>query len=141
MTITHELVIDASVEQVWALTIDVESWPTTTPTMTSVERLDDGPLRVGSTARIKQPGQRSRVWTVTALEPERLFVWETKVFGTRMAGSHRLERVADGCRNILAVELSGGPAKLLEAMLKGQLRKAITTENEGFRVAAEAAHH
>ncbi len=76
MTITHELIIEAPVEQVWALTVDVESWPTMTPTMTSVQRLDEGPLRVGSTARIKQPGQSSRIWTVTTLEPNEAFAWE-----------------------------------------------------------------
>jgi len=139
MTITHELILEAPVEQVWALTVDVESWPSITSTMTSVERLDAGPLRLGSRARIKQPGQPVRIWTVNAFEPNKVFAWETKAFGVRMTGSHRLERVADGCRNVLAVELTGGPAKLLEAMLRGQFRKAITAENEGFRAAAESA--
>jgi uncharacterized membrane protein len=139
MTITHELVIQAPVEQVWALTVDVESWPSMTPTMTSVERLDDGPLRVGSTARIKQPHQRPRVWTVTELRPEELFVWETKALGVRMAGSHRLRPVEGGCRNTLGVQLSGGLAALVQAALNGQLRKTIATENEGFRRAAEGA--
>jgi len=36
--------------------------------MTSVERLDDGPITLGSRARVKQPGQRPAVWTVTELE-------------------------------------------------------------------------
>ncbi len=139
MTITHELVIDAPVEQVWALTVDVESWPTMTSTMTSVERLDDGPLRVGSTARIKQPGQPARVWTVTALEPNEEFAWETKAFGMRMVGGHHLEPLANGCRNVLSVEISGAWSGVAQALLGSQFRKAITTENEGFRAAAEAA--
>ena len=141
MTITYELVIDAPVEQVWALTVDVESWPTMTSTMTSVERLDDGPLRVGSTARIKQPGQPARVWTVTALEPNEVFAWETKAFGMRMVGGHRLESVANGCRNVLSVEMSGALSGVVQALLGRQFRKAIITENEGFRRTAEAARH
>jgi len=138
MTITHELVIDAPVEQVWALTVDVESWPTMTSTMTSVERLDDGPLRVGSTARIKQPGQPARVWTVTALEPNEVFAWETKAFGMRMVGGHRLESVANGCRNVLSVEMSGALSGVVQALLGRQFRKTIVTENEGFRRVAQA---
>ena len=35
------------------------------------------------------------------------------------------------------VELSGGLAGVVEALLRRQFRKAIATENEGFRVAAE----
>ena len=63
--------------------------------MTSVERLDDGPLAVGSRARVA-PGQRARVWTVTRLEPGRLFAWEARALGVRMNGSHHLEATAAG---------------------------------------------
>ena len=140
MAITNELIIDAPVERVWALTADVESWPATTPTMTSVERLDDGPIRVGSRARIKQPRQPSRVWTVTSLEPGSLFAWETRILGVRMIGSHRLGDAGDGrCRNTLGVELIGRFAGLIETLSRRQLLAAITTENQGFRQAAETA--
>ena len=64
MRIEHEVTIRASVDDVWALTIDVEALPTITPTMTSVRRLDNGPIGVGSKAVIKQPGQAERTWTV-----------------------------------------------------------------------------
>ena len=66
MKLENVMHIGAPVEVVWALTEDVEAWPDVTPTMTSVERLEDGPLAVGSQASIKRPGQGARVWTVTA---------------------------------------------------------------------------
>src|SRR5215213_5897034 len=78
MHLEHRLEIDTPASVVWDLTVDVERWPETTPTMTSVERLDDGPLGVGSQARIKQPAQRPTVWTVTRFEPGRHFAWATK---------------------------------------------------------------
>lgn len=65
--------IDAPIELIWRLTTQVDDWPTFLPTMRHVHRLDPGELRVGSTARVKQPGQSSAVWTVTRLEPEREF--------------------------------------------------------------------
>jgi hypothetical protein len=55
MRIEHSIEIDAPVERVWGLTIDVESWPGFTPTMESVERLNSEPLAVGSRVRVKQP--------------------------------------------------------------------------------------
>src|SRR5207244_7694229 len=93
--------IDAPVDRVWQVTVDVEKWPSITPTMSRVVRLDDGPLRVGSRARIKQPGQTEAVWTVTRLDERREFTWQTRRMGVTMTGSHLLEPAGDGCRNTL----------------------------------------
>lgn len=139
MNVEHELEIGADVDTVWALTVDIERWPDITPTMSSVERLDDGPLTAGSRAKVVQPRQRPRVWTVTKVEAPHLFVWSTTVGPLAMVASHRIDATSDGCRNTLTVELSGTGAKLFGRLLRGQLEKAIRTENEGFRRAAEAA--
>ncbi|HRE03530.1 MAG TPA: SRPBCC family protein, partial [Ilumatobacteraceae bacterium] len=74
-TLTNSIVIAAPAAVVWNLTIDVANWPSVTPTMTSVERLDDGPFGIGSKARVKQPMQRPTTWTVTEFDPERRFAW------------------------------------------------------------------
>jgi uncharacterized membrane protein len=130
--------IAAPLEVVWSLTEDVEKWPDITPTMTTVERLDEGPLAVGSQARIKQPGQRARVWTVTRLEPGQSFAWATKAMGAHLEGAHHLEATEGGCVNRLVLELSGPTAGIVGRLLRRPLLKAITTENEGFKQAAEA---
>ena len=43
MDISHTLTIPAPVDTVWALTTDIERWPKVMPTVTKVDRLDDGP--------------------------------------------------------------------------------------------------
>jgi uncharacterized membrane protein len=139
MIIEHELRIDAPAGVVWSLTEDVEGWPAITPTMTTVERLDDGPLAVGSRARIKQPGQRARVWTVTRFEPGRVFAWSTRALGARMEGGHHLRDEDGACVNRLVLEVTGATAGLVGLLMRRTLLKAITTENEGFKAAAEAA--
>lgn len=140
MRIEHSETIDAPTEAVWDLTMDVESWPAMTPTMTSVERLDDAALRVGSEVKIKQPGQRERVWTVRQLEPGRCFAWSTRAMGMTMTGSHRLAGSDRGTTNTLAIELTGRLAPVLGRLLRRPLRQALEAENGGFKSAAEQAH-
>ena len=138
MHLEDRVEIAAPAARVWELTEDVERWPETTPTMTSVERLDEGPLAIGSQARIKQPAQRARVWTVTRLEPGRRFAWATRAMGMGMEGGHLIEGDDRSCTNTLTLDVSGPLASTVGRLLAGQLRKAIQTENQGFKAAAEA---
>ena len=139
MRVDHSLEISAPIETVWALTEDVERWPELTPTtMTSVERLDTGPIRAGSTARIKQPGQRSTVWTVSNANAPTSFSWWTKVGPVTMTAIHTLEPTATGCRNTLVVETRGFGSGLLGLVTARKIRETIETENLCFKRAAES---
>lgn len=135
----HALEIPAPPATVWRLTTDVERWPQITPTtITTVERLDDGPLRVGSTARIKQPGQKATVWTVDeVVEPSR-FVWHADVYGMTMTATHQIEPTEAGCRNVLRLDVSGRGAGIMRRLLGRKLRSVLATENDCFSRAATA---
>jgi len=138
MHIEHTLEIEAPVATVWALTIAIEDWPRLTPTtMTRVERVDSGPLRMGSQARIKQPGQRPAVWTVQRLDAPNAFEWATTTMGMTMTARHRIEPTATGCRNTLTVDITGGLSRILGRLVGSQIAKVIATENECFRREAE----
>lgn len=140
MRIEHTIEIDAPIEEVWDLTLRVEDLPTMTPTMTAVERLDDGPLALGSTASIKQPGQPTRTWTVTVVEAPTNFAWSTRALGMTMTGIHELRPTGDQTTsNTLAIRLDGRLAPLLGPLLRRTIHKALATENEGFKRAAEGA--
>jgi uncharacterized membrane protein len=138
MELRDETRIEAPVEVVWDLTVDVERWPSLTPTMTSVERLDDGPMRVGSSARVKQPGMRVAVWTVTALDERSRFCWETRLLGMTMVGCHELMAEGEATRNTLTLHVHGFGSRVLGAFTGRKMARAIATENAGFRTAAEA---
>lgn len=137
MNWTHSTRIDTPADVVWQLTTDVEAWPATTPTMQSVKRLDDGPLRVGSQARIKQPGQAEAVWTVTRLEPGREFSWESRRHGVVLTGAHTVTADGEGCHNTLALDATGPLAVPLGLVLGAAFRRVLRTENAGFKAAAE----
>jgi uncharacterized membrane protein len=138
MHLENSIDIPAPIARVWDLTVDIEQWPTLTPTILSVERLDGGPLRVGSRARVAQPRLPVAVWTVTELEPRTLFVWETRMRGARFVGSHLLSRTADGTRNTLTLDVDGWSAGLLSALAGSAMQQAIATENAGFLRVAQS---
>lgn len=132
----HSTVIDAPAELVWRLTTEVTSWPAFMPTVQRVELLQPGPLRVGGSARVKQPGQSAAVWTVTRLTPAEEFTWETRRLGLRMIGRHLLAPSGTGTRNTLSIEVTGRGAAVFAALFGGLIARVIRQENAAFQRAA-----
>ena len=135
---THSETIDAPPDVVWQLTTDVEAWPTFMPTVTTVERLDDGPLRAGASARIKQPGQRAATWTVTELTPGSTFSWRSQRRGMAMVGGHRVVPEGAGSRSHLTLTMTGPLTPVLGRLLGPLMRRVLRTENACFKARAEA---
>jgi len=132
----HSTVLSAPPSVVWRLTTDVERWPSFMPTVQAVTLLEPGPLHVGSSARVKQPGQSAAVWTVSTISPETEFTWETRRMGLRMIGKHLLTPAAGGTRNTLSIEVTGPGSGLFAALFGGMIAKVIQRENEALEKAA-----
>lgn len=137
MIIEHSARIEAPPELVWRITVDLERWPTWTPTVTGVERADVGPLGVGSRATVRQPAQPTSEWVVTRFEPERRFAWETRRAGLRMVGEHELIPDGDATLNVLRVRATGPLSILLRPLLGIAFRRALAQENDGLRTHCE----
>ncbi len=132
-----QIEIHAPIDVVWALTLGIESWPTFTPTVTEVRRLDHGPLRVGSRARIKQPRQRPARWTIRTLAPPTRFEWQTKMLGTTISAGHHLQPTERGCRQTLTIDLSGPGTRMVSRLAGGRIARSIAAENQAFKQRAE----
>jgi uncharacterized membrane protein len=129
--------IAAPPDRVWALIADVERWPERIPTVDSVERLDDGPLAVGSRTRLQQPRLPTSVWTVTELTDGSSYTWESTSPGVTITAAHVVEPRPDGSRLTLSVTVSGwmsGPGWL---MTRSLTRKYVETEAASIKRAAE----
>jgi uncharacterized membrane protein len=131
--------ISAARETVWRVIADVESWPQWTTSMTAVQRLDDGQFRVGSRARVKQPGLPSMVWQVTDITEGAEFTWVTRTAGVEATAIHRLEETPAGVRLTLTVAWTGIFARVVAAMAGKQTRKYLALETAGAKARAEAA--
>jgi hypothetical protein len=131
--------------KVWAVLVDVERWPEWTPTVSKVERLDPGPLALGtptrptSCTRIAQPKLRPAVWRVTQLDREKgIFVWQSRAPGITVLAGHFLEPTPSGCRATLTIEFSGLLAPLVRLRLGKLTRQYIHTEANSLKAHCEA---
>jgi carbon monoxide dehydrogenase subunit G len=138
-TLNVAVSIDAPPEKVFGVLCDVERWPAWTPTMLSVQRLDSGPFRIGSSARIHQPKLRPTVWKVTEFEDNRNFTWVTSGPGLRMKAGHALRPEGAGTRVELSMEISGFMAPLVSRIYGGLIREYVTTESQNLKVRSESA--
>lgn len=99
--------IDAPPPPVWEVLFDVLRWPDWNPTVTSVERLDDGPFQIGSRAEVRQPGLPRASWQVTEVVDGRSFTWEATGPGIRTIGRHEVVPDGTGCTVRLSIEQTG----------------------------------
>src|SRR5690349_20163155 len=114
----NSITIDAPAGVVWELNVDVERWPAMTPTMQKVQRLEPGPMRLGSSARVKQPGQSAAVWTVTHFVDGHEFAWQTRRLGMTMEGRHLVDELGPGqSRSTLSVRVTGFGSRVFGALI------------------------
>jgi uncharacterized membrane protein len=130
--------VEAPIERVWAVLCDVERWPEWATTVTSVRRLDDGPLAVGSRARIEQPKIPPTEYVVTDLEPGRSFTWVATGPGVRTTARHVLEPVrTGGTRVTLAVEQAGPVGAVVGRFYRRLTERYLAAEAEGIKARSE----
>jgi uncharacterized membrane protein len=130
--------VEAPVDHVWEVLRDVERWPEWASTVTSVRRLDDGPLAVGSRARIEQPRIPPTEYVVTELEPGRSFTWVATGPGVRTTARHLLETLDSGhTRVTLAVEQGGVVGRVMGRFYGGLTDRYLATEAEGIKARSE----
>jgi len=129
--------IKASPDEVAVVLFDVERWPEWTSTMTSVRRLDEGLLAVGSRARIRQPKLLPAVWQVTELDAGRGFNWVTQSLGLQLKAEHLVEADGAGSRVTLLLRFSGLLGPLAGHLYGNPSQRYLATEAEGLRKRCE----
>lgn len=131
--------VSAPAEAVFDTYADVEHWPSWTSSVTSVEKLDPGPLKVGMRARVRQPRLPDAIWQVTELMPGREFTWQARGKGVITTGTHRITPNPDGTVRVTAILEQAGPLGPLVGLLTRRLtNRYLRTEVEGLKAYCEA---
>ncbi|WP_377640407.1 SRPBCC family protein [Oryzobacter terrae] len=130
--------VAAPPERVWEVLTDVERWSEWTSTVTSVRRLDEGDLRVGSRARIDQPRIPETEYEVTALDPGRSFTWVATGPGVVTTARHDAEPLPDGGTRVrLSVTQSGWLGSTMGRFYRGLTDRYLASEAQGLKARCE----
>ncbi len=140
MEYEKSLTVAAESGPVWKVLSDIERWPERISTYEEVRRLDDGALRVGSRARIKQRGLAAGEWEVSELVEGSTFTWASRQPGIRIVGRHQVSTDTDGTTRLtLGLEQTGWLSGLVSLLLGRKVREYVDLEAEALKAAAEAA--
>ncbi len=107
-SIERSLSIDATPERVYEAFVDLSRWLEWNPQLREVTPLSEGPLAVGSKARIA--GQMmigARVWEVTEVNPGRSFSWKSSFPGVRLTFDHVAQGADGGARATIRIDIEG----------------------------------
>jgi uncharacterized protein YndB with AHSA1/START domain len=132
------IAIDAPPARVWAVMMDVERWPSWTASVDRIERLDGGPLRVGSRVRIRQPKLFPNVFRITELHDGRRFTWVTRSPGVTVTARHAIEPSDRGSLVELSVRYDGMLGPLVAWLTRGINDRYLGLEAAGLKRQAEA---
>src|SRR4051812_1919986 len=135
--VQHTVTIAALPAVVWAVVVDVERWPERIPTVDAAERLDPGPLAVGSRTRLQQPRLPAAVWTVTELPNESAYTWTSSSPGPTITATHAVEPHPDGSLLTLSLTMSGPLSGLGWLLTRARTKRYVETEAASIKSVAE----
>jgi uncharacterized membrane protein len=139
MRFDHSVTVQAPADRVWAIFSDVASWPEWTPTIDSVERLDEGRIHLGARTRIRQPKLPVAVWEVTELVEGEYFEWVSRGPGIKTTGGHRVVTTPEGTVATSTIVQEGPLGWVFGRLLAKLTKEYIALEGESLKKVSEQA--
>ena len=139
MRFESSVTVQAPAQRVWEVFSDVARWPEWTPTVESVERLDEGRIHVGARTRIRQPKLPVAIWEVTELVEGEYFEWVSRGPGVRTTGGHRVTATPAGTVATSVIDQQGPLGWLFGSLLAKLTNRYLALEGESLKKASESA--
>lgn len=128
-----EVETQASTDRVWSVKSDFARWREWTPTVTSIEPLDPGPIAPGKRLLIRQPKFLPAVWRLTEWIEGRSFPWITRGPGVEVIARHGVEESAGGSRATLSLEFAGILGGFVGRLTRGLNERYLDLEAAGLK--------
>jgi len=130
----YDVEIRVSPSRVWSVLLDVERWPEWTTSVSRVQRMDLGPLTLGSRTRIWQPRLMPAVWCVTSLdEGRRVFGWTTRTLGVKIVGRHQVDAFKNHSRVALSLHYTGPLSVVVARVYRDLIWDYLRREGNGLK--------
>jgi hypothetical protein len=131
---SYAVEIRVSPARVWSVLLDVERWPEWTTSVTRVQRMEVGPLTLGSRTRVWQPRLMPAVWRVNSLdEGRRIFAWTTRTFGATIIGRHQVDALKSHSRVSISLDYTGPLSAVIARVYRELLWDYLTREGNGLK--------
>jgi len=139
MQFDDEVMINASIDAVWAIYSDVERWPEWTRSVRSLRYVDGAELAVGARVRIEQPKLPTATWEIRVVDPGQSWTWVASGPGVRTTAVHALEPVHMNATRVHQTLVQSGSVGVIIGRVYGRLTRAyLAMEAAGLRQRCEA---
>lgn len=120
----HQIIINASPEQVWQLLSDIDQWPVWNPNIADAKL--DGSLKPGSRFKWRSGGTKI-VSSLQEVTPHCRLSWTGKVIGTQAIHIWRIEPDEQGTVVITEESFDGWLVRLSKGMMQKMLDTSLQT--------------
>lgn len=104
-----------------------------TRSISQIEPLNEGPMRLHSRVRIIQPKLSPAVWRVTEFSEQEKFVWVSSNPGVKIAAGHYVKPIRGGVLVTLTVEMTGILSAIAGRFTGRLTRKYMSYEAQGLK--------
>lgn len=129
--------VEAPVDVLWSVLVDVEHWPDWVDTMDDVELVGGGSLYPGARVRIRQR-PTSRTWVVTDVEEGHAFSWRLRTRGSRVSVVQAAEPRGASSEVVISVFAEGPLGPLWAVPPLSAATRGLSREADGIAERAEA---
>jgi hypothetical protein len=135
----RQIEIQADVQTVWNVMIDVENWSKWTPSIRNIRKMNGSALKVGTKLLIEQPQLPEAVWLVAEVQRHKWFAMVKGNLLLTVRAGHLLEATAAGTRLTLSLEFRGLGARWVARKYEQMMNLYLLQEAEGMKAACEYA--
>lgn len=131
--VTNNITINADISKVYGVWTEVENWNLWTKSINKISFLDNEKFEIGGKVRIEQPKLSPALWTITEIQPNKSFTWQTKTMGVTVIAKHTLEHSPSGTIAKSVLTYDGLLAGLLYRLFLKLTSQYLIMEIEGLK--------